>query len=129
MEERQRQLRVLAVDDDEAIRLLVADVLREAGCLVFTACDGEEAVEILETEPIDLLITDYRMPRMNGLELIRWSRERFPYMARTMMTGDPRETVTTDAWTSGADRILLKPFSFDHLLLLVGDLRGAMVAV
>ena len=129
MEQSQRQLRVLVVDDDDGVRLLVAEVLREAGCLVLTACDGEEAVEILEAEPVDLLITDYQMPRMNGLELLRWSRARFPYMARVVMTGDPRETVTADAWMSGADRILLKPFSFEHLLLLVGDLRGAMVAV
>jgi DNA-binding response OmpR family regulator len=128
MLEGQRELRVLAVDDDGSIRLLLADVLEEAGCRVFTAPDGAEAMDILEEEPVDLLITDYHMPRMNGLDLIRRSRERYPQVAAIMMTGDTRETVAAEARKSGAYRILLKPFAFEELLLLVGNLRGAMLA-
>lgn len=128
MGEKQRELRVLAVDDDEGIRLLIADVLREASCRVLTASNGAEAMNILKAEPVDLLITDYHMPRMNGVELIRWSRERLPHVATVMMTGDPAEAVAAEAWKSGAHRILLKPFPFEHLLHLVGELRGGALA-
>ncbi len=128
MDRGQRELRVLAVDDDHGIRLLIADELTEAGCQVFTASDGQEAVSILEAEPVDLLITDNNMPRMNGLELIRWIRAHLPHVATIMMTGDPSQMTTTEAWASGVHRILLKPFSLEHLLLLVGELRGQALA-
>jgi chemosensory pili system protein ChpA (sensor histidine kinase/response regulator) len=119
---------VLVVDDSEPARCLIADVLKDAGCLVRTASDGAEAVEMLEAERVDLLLTDCDMPRMNGLELIRWSRAHLPHVPTVLMTGRERETVAADAWNCGALRILLKPFSIDHLLLLVGELRGAAVA-
>ncbi len=125
MEEGRPALRVLAVDDNDAIRGLMADVLSEASCRVFTASDGAEAVEILQAEPMDLLLTDYDMPRMNGLELIRWSRAHLPHVATVMITGAEREAVAPEAWKSGAHRILLKPFSVEHLLLVVGDVLGA----
>jgi two-component system chemotaxis response regulator CheY len=127
MGEGRPELRVLVVDDDAGIRLLLADVLTEASCRVFTASDGAEAVEILEAEPVDLLITDYDMPRMNGLELIRWSQARLPHMTTVMITGHDAQTVRAEGWTCGALRILQKPFSEEHLLLLVGELRGAAV--
>ena len=119
---------VLVVDDSEPARCLIADILREAGCQVRTASDGVEAVEMLEAERVDLLLTDYDMPRMNGLELIRWSRAQLPHVPTVLMTGHEREAVAADAWKCGALRILLKPFSIEHLLLLVGELQGAAVA-
>ncbi len=128
MEREQRELRVLAVDDDHGIRLLIADELTEAGCRVFTARDGQEAVSILEVEQVDLIITDNNMPRMSGLELIRWIRAHLPHVATIMMTGDPSQMTMTEAWASGVHRILLKPFSLEHLLLLVGELRGQALA-
>jgi len=124
----QRELRVLAVDDDSGVRLLIADVLREASYRVLTASDGAEAMDILEAEPVDVLITDYHMPRMNGLELIRWSQERLPRLGTIMMTGDPREALATEAYKFGTHRILLKPFPFEHLLLLVEELGRAALA-
>jgi CheY-like chemotaxis protein len=128
MENGHRDLRVLAVDDDDGVRLLIAEVLREASCRVFTASDGAAAMVILEAEPVDLLITDYHMPRMDGLELIRRSRERLPHVVTIMMTGDLRETVADEAWKSGTHRILLKPFSYEDLLLLVEELGRTVPA-
>ena len=124
----QRELRVLAVDDDSGVRLLIADVLREARYRVLTASNGAEAVGILEAEPVDVLITDYHMPRMNGIELIRWSQKRLPHVGTIMMTGDTREGVATEAVKSGAHRILLKPFPYERLLLLVEELGKAALA-
>lgn len=124
MGEEGREFRVLAVDDDYLIRLLLADVLTNASCRVLTASDGAEAVEILEKEPVDLLITDYDMPRMNGLDLIRWSKARFPHVTAVMITGQNCQALAAEGRQFGALRVLLKPFSVEHLLSLVGEIRG-----
>jgi two-component system chemotaxis response regulator CheY len=125
MEQERRQLRVLAVDDNQAIRLLLADVLSEAGYRVLIADNGAEAVEILEVEPVDVLITDYDMPRMNGLELIQWSRAHMPHATTVLVTGHDPEAIRAKDWPLGAPRILRKPFSEEDLLLLLGELRDA----
>ncbi len=124
MGEEGREFRVLAVDDDCFVRLLFAEVLARASCRVLTASDGAEAVEILEGEPVDLLITDYEMPRMNGLDLIRWSKARFPHVTAVMITGQDPQALAARGRECGALRILRKPVSVEHLLALVGEIRG-----
>jgi len=123
MLEEHRALRVLAADDDGVILHLITEVLGEAGCKVFSAADGAEALRLLQTEDVDLLLTDFRMPRMNGLELIRWSRANLPYVATVLMTGDTSEWLRAEARSSGAHGFLLKPFPFEHLLHLLEELR------
>jgi two-component system, NtrC family, response regulator HydG len=124
MGENWREPCVLVVDDSKQACSLIADELRDVGCRVWTASDGVEAVEILEAQRVDLLFTDCDMPRMNGLELIRWSRAHLPHVPTVLMTGHEREALGAEAWHCGALRILLKPFSIEHLLLLVRELRG-----
>ena len=125
MGEIRRELRVLVVDDDESVRLLIAEEFREAHYRVFTAANGPEAIEVLGREPVDALITDYGMPRMNGLELIRWSRARLPHLITVLVTGHDPEAVAPEGWNDRDLPILQKPFSVDHLLLLVGELHQA----
>lgn len=127
MGESWREPWVLVVEDAELTRCLIADELREAGCQVWTAADGVEAVEILETQRVDLLFTDCDMPRMNGLELIRWSRAHLPHVPTVLMTGHDRDAIGAEAWDCGTLRILLKPFSIQHILLLVKELQGTVV--
>ncbi len=117
------KLHVLVADDDSLLRLLLVEVLGQAGCRVFTACDGAEAVKILEEEPVDCLITDYDMPRMNGLELIRWSKAHLPHMTVLMMTGQNCQALAAEGRECGALRVLLKPITVEHLLTLVGEIR------
>jgi CheY-like chemotaxis protein len=129
MGEEVRGIRVLVVDDDAGVRLFLAEVLREASCQVLTASDGAEAAGVLAGERVDLLITDYDMPRMNGLDLIRWSQARLPHVPTVLITGHDPETVMGEGWKGGALRILVKPFTEEHLLLLVGELCGAALSV
>ncbi len=123
MAQDRRELHVLVVDDDSMLRLLLVEVLAQAGCRVFTACDGVEAVRLLEEEPVDCLITDYDMPRMNGLELIRWSKANLPQMTVVMMSGRNCQALAAEGRECGALRVLLKPIAVEHLLSLLGAIR------
>jgi len=129
MGEARRELRVLVADDDEAIRLTLGDVLKRAGCRVHTASDGIEAVRILEAVPVDLLITDYDMPRMSGLELIRWCQAILPDLPTLLISGHDLQAVKGGRAKHGVHRVLQKPFTGEQLLCLVGELCGAELPV
>ncbi len=125
MGEERHGLRVLVVDDDEAIRLYIGEVLRGAGCRVLTASDGIEAVEILGASRVDLLITDYNMPRMSGLELMCWCQALLPRLPILLISGQDPESIPVKGEKRGALHVLQKPFSEERLLLVLGELSGA----
>ena len=64
-------VRILVVDDEEIIRNLLYDVLSNTGYKVKTAKDGQEAISQIEKEPFEIVITDFKMPGMNGIELLQ----------------------------------------------------------
>ena len=70
--------RILVADDEMSIRLLYSEELREEGYEVFTASNGREALEVVEKEPLDLIILDIKMPEMNGIEVLRRIKEQRP---------------------------------------------------
>src|SRR5579864_8798146 len=70
--------RLLVVDDEEAIREVTSAMLAEQGYEILTAEDGLQALELLPQFCPDLVVTDLRMPRMSGFELLKVMRERFP---------------------------------------------------
>jgi two-component system cell cycle sensor histidine kinase/response regulator CckA len=81
-------IRVLIVDDEEAVRKFVDRVLRDAGYKTETACDGPEAIEVASTmEPLDILVTDLMMPQMTGDELGRRLRMNRPGVKVLYLTG------------------------------------------
>jgi CheY-like chemotaxis protein len=125
MGEARRELRVLVADDDEAIQLCLGDVLKGAGCRVHMASDGIEAVRILEAVSVDLVITDYDMPRMSGLELIRWCQAILPGLPTLLISGHDLQKVVGKFARRGAHRVLQKPFTGEQLLCVVGELCGA----
>jgi DNA-binding response OmpR family regulator len=117
---------VLVVDDDEGVRYCLSVVLTETRYRVLTAADGVEAASILKSEPVDLLITDYVMPRMNGLDLIRWTRACLPHVGVIMITANDDPAVAAAARSCGALRVLLKPFPMEEILPLAEEIRQAM---
>ncbi len=110
---------VLVVDDDAAVRGQIARALEAKGYRVWVAVDGQDGLDVCRrvSAPIDLLLTDRRMPRMDGTTLVRTVRETWPMMKVLMVSGfDP------DAADSGqAENIpfLAKPFDVDHLAATV----------
>lgn len=115
----ERTRRVLAVDDEPAVTLLISRVLQQMGFEVRTAGTPEEALAAIDETPPDLLILDKNLPRMNGLALLKSARMRLPNLPVIIITAAP------EPFAPNHDRIdgyLAKPFrSLDALRTAVTE--------
>ncbi len=121
---------ILVADDETHILNVVALKLRNAGFNVLTAQDGQEALEIALAEHPDMVITDYQMPLLSGLELSRRLRGE-PTTAAIpviMLTARGYHLEEHDTRESGILRMLSKPFSPRHLLATVNEVLGGVLA-
>jgi putative nucleotidyltransferase with HDIG domain len=100
---------VLVVDDERASREVLAALLRECGMACQTACDGEEALRTLQTEPISAVLADLEMPGLSGLELLARVRAKYPAVAFLVVTGMDDIRIGIEAMREGADDYLVKP--------------------
>jgi two-component system, OmpR family, alkaline phosphatase synthesis response regulator PhoP len=115
--------RILVADDESHILHVVSLKLRNAGYTVLTARDGQEALEIAQLEKPDLLITDYHMPGLSGLELCQKLKHdpRTAYLPAIMLTARGYHLEPHDTEQSGVLRMISKPFSPRHLLTAVNE--------
>ncbi len=116
--------KILIVEDEPAIINLTRRILEREGFEVASAGDGNEALKILDKEHIDLLLTDIRMPGINGLELLKHFKERRPDAAAVIVTGYGTIETVQEAIRLGANGFVLKPFAKAKLLEVV---NGAFV--
>jgi len=108
--------RVLVVDDEFTIRLLIAHILMQAGFQVDTAQDGETGWEALQAENYHLLITDYNMPKVSGVELVKKLRSADFVLPVILVSGAiPTQELNRHPWLQIA-ATLLKPFTAGELL-------------
>ncbi len=125
-----REIRALIVDDSSVMRKIVERTLRQAGLaslVVHEAGSGSEALEVLEIEPVDLILSDINMPLMDGLEFLREIR------ARKLAAGVPVVMITTEsseehvkqAIQAGAHGYIRKPFTAQQVKERVLPLLGA----
>jgi two-component system KDP operon response regulator KdpE len=107
--------RVLVVDDEVGIRKVVRDALERAGHQVESAADGVAALDLLEEQGVDLVVTDLSMPKMSGLELVRRIREKsgIPILVLTVRQEEREKVRLLDA---GADDYVTKPFGVAELV-------------
>lgn len=117
---------ILAVDDSEDALQVLERNLTQAGYAVLTAHSVDEAVPILERLPIDLVITDLKMPKVGGLELIRHVREHLPNTAAIMITGYGSIESAVAAVKEGAEEYLTKPFTDEELISAVRRTLGKL---
>jgi signal transduction histidine kinase/CheY-like chemotaxis protein len=110
-----RSFRILVVDDEQVVQSLVRDALEDEGHAVLTAGNGEEALALLATESIDLLITDIRMPKMDGIELVERMRETQPAVGVVFITGYASLNSAKDAIKHGALDYVMKPFELHEI--------------
>jgi two-component system response regulator AtoC len=116
-------LKILLADDEPTIRLSIADALEDAGHTVRTAKDGADAWEVLIDEPIDLVLTDIRMPRMDGITLFRRIRSEYPTVDVILMTAYAEIDDAIAAMKDGALDYLTKPFDVEELMVRIGRLQ------
>jgi putative two-component system response regulator len=114
-------MQVLIVDDDEIARELLSNALKQAGYRVRVAADGREALAILRSAPFRIVISDWIMPEMDGIELCRQIRAGdFPnYIYVILLTSRDRTADIVDGLTAGADDFITKPFDPAELCVRV----------
>ncbi len=116
--------RLLIVDDDPGQRGLLDSFLKSQGFATTAVASGEQALEVLRTQPIDMMISDVRMPGLSGLETLRRARQEHAVLPVLLVTAfaDVREAV--GAMRDGAVNYLSKPIDFDELLASVRQATG-----
>lgn len=118
--------RVLVVDDDPGVRYTLREILASEGLAVDEAADGAEALARFEAQPAALVVTDLRMPGMDGMELLRRLAARSPPPRVVMITAHGSERQAVEAMKAGAYDYFRKPFENEELLAVV---RRALEAV
>lgn len=110
--------RILVVDDKENMRRLLTTILGDQH-EVTVAGDGEAALSLLERERFDVVLTDVRMPRADGLQVLRWVKERWPETVVVVMTAYASIGAAVEAIKLGAFDYIQKPFDPDDVVLVV----------
>ncbi len=120
--------RALIVDDEPALRRRVKQILGEIGCEVIEADDGVAATEELGRGAFDLVVTDLKMPRMDGMELLREVKKGHPFLPVVMLTASGRVADAVSAMKAGATDFVNKPFHSEELRDALAAALGAVSA-
>ncbi len=116
--------RVLVADDSPETRELLFEALSLKECAVTCVKDGLEALASLLTGPYDLLITDYQMPRLNGLALLRCLQASTRCLPSILITGQSSPDLIEEAKRAGVTLVLSKPIAIPYLLSLVESIKA-----
>ncbi len=111
--------RLLIVDDEESIRKSLLGALSDEGYEVFTAQDGNEALDLVETTRPHLILLDIWMPQMDGMEVLRRLREDFPEVAVIMISGHGTIETAVKAAKLGAYDFIEKPLSLEKIIITI----------
>jgi CheY-like chemotaxis protein len=107
---------ILVVDDNPSMADSLADILEIKGFTVRAAASGKEALEILREGPVDFLLTDVKMPEMNGLDLYRATRKLYPRLITVFMTAYAADDLIQQGMAEGVKTVLTKPLDIKFLL-------------
>ncbi len=112
-------LKLLLVDDEQLVRDELGGILRDEGYDVITGSDGEEGLALFRSEQPDMVITDIRMPKLDGLSVAMTIKEEAPHVPITVVTGHGTEAMAIEALRAGVTDFLKKPVRLE-------DLSGAL---
>lgn len=110
---------ILIVDDEKNYPLILSAVLEEEGFETMTANSGHEALEILKNSDVDLVLTDMKMPSMDGIELLEHVKAKDPDIPVIMMTAYGTVEKAVEAMQKGAHNYIMKPFENESLVIYV----------
>ena len=104
---------ILVVDDEAKMRRILEIMLTQLGYEVYQAADGQEAIDFLNTQSVDLIITDLKMPNVDGMELLRRLREQESNVSVIMVTAYGTVETAVDAMKYGASDYIVRPFELE----------------
>lgn len=110
---------ILIVDDEQSYRQLLSLVFEGDGHMIRTAANGREAIDLIRKEQADVIISDVKMPDMDGIDLLRAVRETLPDLGVILMTAYASVETAREAFKLGADDFITKPFDVEELKLIV----------
>lgn len=116
--------RILVVDDDQALCDVVEKLLSNKGYVVHTSTDSAVALEMISQNHYDLLVLDYLMPGMNGVEIFRQARQVQPEVSGIFLTAHTTINTVFPAIDAGVERVLAKPVDARELLPVIEQLVG-----
>lgn len=116
-----QEIKILVVDDDSGPRDLLKAALTEEGFFVQTANSGLQACQIFDEGRFDLVLTDLKMPGLNGIELLKKIKARSPLTLVILITGYASLRSAIEAIRAGAYDYLTKPFQLDELSIVVNN--------
>jgi two-component system response regulator AtoC len=116
-------VKLLLVEDDRIVRIPVRDALGAAGYTVTECADGAAALRAVESEAFDIVLSDVRLPQLDGISLFRKLLRAQPDVAVLLMTAHADTSDAVAVMREGARDYLLKPFDMDELLLRIGRVR------
>jgi len=131
-----KKLSILAVEDGQNQREMLRDFLRKEGHIVGEAENGEQAVQRVREGHYDLILLDYRMPGMDGMQVLRAVKGMNPEIDIVIVTAEGTIDMAVEAMKAGALDYITKPIEFEELLLLVkrvaegvafGEERGGLI--
>jgi len=111
--------KILVVDDEDALRTVLSGELVSEGYDVRTAADGDDAISNLEKESFDLVLLDIKMPRMNGFEVLKFVKEKYPRTRVVMLTGFADLKNAIESKKLGAEDFVSKPYDLVDLLTTI----------
>jgi len=115
----ENEIKILLVDDDESIRSAVVDLLQDKGFRVEATGYPEQAIRFMDKEKFNLALIDFKMPQMNGIELMKIVKQKDPTIDVVMITGYATIEMAVDAMRLGAYDYIPKPFNADKLLAII----------
>lgn len=107
---------VLIVDDEEVVRRAHIRSLADTGCHTQAAEDGHEAIRVMEQHPFDLVLLDLRMPGLDGMDVLKTIKERWPDSEVVVITGYPTIETAKEAVRLGAHNFIAKPVGPDDVI-------------
>jgi DNA-binding NtrC family response regulator len=115
---------ILIVDDEPTILDSGKLILEDEGFEVITASDGREAMNIIKKKTIEVVLTDFKMPGLNGLELIKWIKEFKPELPVFMITSYVNRSIKGVVTQAGACVFMLKPIDYTELIEKIEEITG-----
>lgn len=110
---------ILVVEDEDNLRTILSDILRNAGYEIKTASNGEEAITLLKKHQFDLTFLDIQMPQVNGIQVLKYIRQYSPATKAIMLTGYADLKHAMEAKEFGAMDFIGKPYKLEEIMSTV----------